>query len=214
MGVRIAVCLHLIPPDNWGYVQDILSYVTTGARSVENQQHRLTMSGIGVAAGMKNPTSGDLSVMLNSIYAAQKPHHFIFRGYEVETDGNPYAHSILRGAVNRYGRSLSNYHYEDINMLLEMYRERDIVNPAVVIDTNHNNSDKKCREQIRIVKDVLHNRSHSEDMRNFVKGVMVESYIVEGCQKIGDGVYGKSITDPCLGWADTEKLIYDIADRV
>lgn len=203
---------EMLYPENWRYVSDILSYVAIGARSVEDQQHRLTVSGFDVPAGMKNPTSGDFSVMLNSVYAAQHPHSFIYRGWEVNTTGNPLAHTVLRGAVNKYGRSLPNYHYEDLNLLLEKYNERDLKNPACVIDANHNNSNKKFEQQIRIVKEVLHSRHLNADIRHLVKGVMIESYIEEGCQKVGGGVFGKSITDPCLGWSDTERLIYDIAE--
>ncbi len=205
---------EMLYPENWRYVSDILSYVAIGARSVEDQQHRLTVSGFDVPAGMKNPTSGDFSVMLNSVYAAQHPHSFIYRGWEVKTTGNPYAHTILRGAVNKHGNSLPNYHYEDLSLLLEMYGEREILNPACIIDANHNNSAKKFEQQPRIVKEVLHSRRLNADIRKLVKGVMVESYIKEGSQKIGEGIYGKSITDPCLGWADSEQLIYDIADLV
>ncbi|MBE5894701.1 MAG: 3-deoxy-7-phosphoheptulonate synthase [Lachnospiraceae bacterium] len=205
---------EMLYPENWGYVSDILSYVAIGARSVEDQQHRLTVSGFDVPAGMKNPTSGDFSVMLNSVYAAQHSHSFIYRGYEVKTTGNPYSHTILRGAVNKHGNSLPNYHYEDLSLLLQMYNERDILNPACIIDANHNNSGKKFEQQPRIVKEVLHSRRLNPDIKNLVKGVMVESYIKEGSQKIGEGIYGKSITDPCLGWADSEQLIYDIADLV
>lgn len=203
---------EMLYPENWRYVSDILSYVAIGARSVEDQQHRLTVSGFDVPAGMKNPTSGDFSVMLNSVYAAQHPHSFIYRGWEVNTTGNPLAHTILRGAVNKYGRSLPNYHYEDLNLLLEKYNERDLQHPACVIDANHNNSNKQFEQQIRIVKEVLHSRRLNSDIRNLVKGVMIESYIEEGCQKVGGGIYGKSITDPCLGWEDSERLIYDIAE--
>ncbi|MBP5608457.1 MAG: 3-deoxy-7-phosphoheptulonate synthase [Lachnospiraceae bacterium] len=205
---------EMLYPENWPYISDILSYVAIGARSVEDQQHRLTSSGFDVATGMKNPTSGHLSVMLNSIYAAQQPHSFIFRGNEVETSGNPYAHAILRGAVNKNGSNISNYHYEDLALLLELYQERNVVNPACIIDANHNNSGKRYAEQPRIIKEVLHSRRVNPDIKNLVKGVMVESYIKEGSQKIGEGIYGKSITDPCLGWADSEQLIYDIADLV
>jgi len=203
---------EMLYPDNWGYVEDILSYVAIGARSVEDQQHRMTVSGFDVASGMKNPTSGTLSVMLNSVYAAQHPHSFIYRGHEVRTSGNPLAHTVLRGAVNKHGQSLPNYHYEDLIRLLTLYQEQDLVNPACIIDANHNNSNKEYAQQIRIVKEVLHSRKLSPDIFRLVKGVMVESYLEEGCQRIGDGVYGKSITDPCLGWADSEKLIYDIAE--
>ena len=203
---------EMLYPENWRYVSDILSYVAIGARSVEDQQHRLTVSGFDVPAGMKNPTSGDFSVMLNSVYAAQHPHSFIYRGWEVNTTGNDMAHTILRGAVNKYGRSLPNYHYEDLNILLTLYNERDLKNPACIIDSNHNNSNKQFEQQIRIVKEVMHSRKLSPDIHKLVKGVMIESYIEEGCQKIGEGIYGKSITDPCLGWEDSERLIYDIAD--
>lgn len=203
---------EMLYPENWRYVSDILSYVAIGARSVEDQQHRLTVSGFDVPAGMKNPTSGDFSVMLNSVYAAQHPHSFIYRGWEVNTTGNELAHTVLRGSTNKHGRNLPNYHYEDLTTLLAMYNERDLKNPACVIDSNHSNSNKEFAQQIRIVKEVMHSRKLSSDIHQFVKGVMIESYIEEGCQKVGGGVYGKSITDPCLGWEDTEKLIYDIAD--
>lgn len=203
---------EMLYPENWGYVEDILSYVAIGARSVEDQQHRLTVSGFDVASGMKNPTSGDFSVMLNSVYAAQQPHAFIYRGYEVETSGNPLAHTVLRGAVSKHGNSTANYHYEDLSRLLAMYNERDLKNPACIIDSNHNNSNKQFKQQIRIVKEVMHSRKLNKDIHNLVKGVMIESYIEEGCQKITDGIYGKSITDPCLGWEDSKRLIYDIAE--
>lgn len=203
---------EMLYPENWRYLSDILSYVAIGARSVEDQQHRLTVSGFDVPAGMKNPTSGDFSVMLNSVYAAQHPHSFIYRGWEVNTTGNDMAHTILRGAVNKYGRSLPNYHYEDLNILLNLYNERDLKNPACIIDANHNNSNKQFEQQIRIVKEVMHSRKLSPDIHKLVKGVMIESYLEEGCQKIGEGIYGKSITDPCLGWEASERLIYDIAD--
>ncbi len=202
---------EMLYPENWGYVSDILSYVAIGARSVEDQQHRLTVSGFDVPAGMKNPTSGDLSVMLNSVYAAQHPHSFTYRGWAVKTSGNELTHTVLRGAVNKHGNNIPNYHYEDLNLLLEMYGKLDLKNPACIIDANHSNSGKKFEQQIRITKEVMHSRKLNADIRRLVKGVMIESYIEEGCQKIGDGVYGKSITDPCLGWEDSEKLIYDIA---
>ncbi|MBQ9643007.1 MAG: 3-deoxy-7-phosphoheptulonate synthase [Lachnospiraceae bacterium] len=205
---------EMLYPDNWGYVQDILSYVAIGARSVEDQQHRLTVSGFDVASGMKNPTSGDFNVMLNSIYAAQHPHSFVYRGCEVQTTGNPLAHAVLRGAANKRGESNPNYHYEDIIRLVHLYNERNLQNPAVVIDTNHSNSDKNHKQQIRIAKEVLHNRYENPEIRNIVKGLMIESYLVEGCQKIGEGVFGKSITDPCLSWEDSERLIYKIAEQV
>ncbi len=203
---------EMLYPENWGYVSDILSYVAIGARSVEDQQHRLTVSGFDVPAGMKNPTSGDFSVMLNSVYAAQHPHSFTYRGYEVKTSGNKLAHTILRGAVNKYGKSLPNYHYEDLNTLLNLYNERELDNPACIIDANHNNSNKDYIQQIRIVKEVMHSRKLSADIHHLVKGVMIESYLVEGSQKIGEGIYGKSITDPCLSFDATKRLIYDIAD--
>lgn len=203
---------EMLYPENWGYVEDLLSYVAIGARSVEDQQHRLTVSGFDVASGMKNPTSGDFSVMLNSVYAAQHPHHFVYRGYEVETTGNPLTHVVLRGAVSKHGNTTQNYHYEDLIRLCEMYQEMDLVNPAAVVDVNHSNSGKKFKEQIRIVKEVMHNRQVSSDIKHMVKGVMIESYIEEGNQKIGDHIYGKSITDPCLGWEDSRDLIYTIAD--
>ncbi len=203
---------EMLYPENWGYVADILSYVAIGARSVEDQQHRLVVSGFDVPAGMKNPTSGDFSVMFNSIYAAQHPHPFIYRGWEVNTTGNPLAHAILRGATNKHGNNIPNYHYEDLVLLLEKYNERDLLNPACLVDANHSNSNKQFQEQIRIVNEVLHSRKHNRDIRKLVKGVMVESYLEEGCQKIGEHIYGKSITDPCLGWEDSEKLIYKIAE--
>lgn len=203
---------EMLYPENWGYVEDVLSYVAIGARSVEDQQHRLTVSGFDVASGMKNPTSGDFSVMLNSVYAAQQPHSFVYRGYEVCTSGNPLAHTVLRGSVSKNGNSTPNYHYEDLNRLWEMYQERDLVNPACIIDSNHNNSGKKYEQQVRIVKEVMHSRRLNPDIHRLVKGVMIESYLKPGCQKIGEGVYGKSITDPCLGWEESEKLIDDIAN--
>jgi 3-deoxy-7-phosphoheptulonate synthase len=205
---------EMLYPENWGYVADILSYVAIGARSVEDQEHRMTASGFDVPAGMKNPTSGTLSVMLNSVYAAQQPHTFVYRGYEVKTNGNPLSHCVLRGSSNKHGQSLPNYHYEDLSLLLKLYEQREIVNPAAIIDANHNNSGKQFKEQIRIVKEVLHSRNYNPDIKNLVKGVMIESYIEEGCQKIGEGVYGKSITDPCLGWDDTERLLLEIAESV
>ena len=205
---------EMLYPDNWGYVSDILSYVAIGARSVEDQLHRLTVSGFDVPAGMKNPTSGDFSIMLNSVYAAQHPHSFTYRGYEVNTNGNDLAHTVLRGSVNKYGRSIPNYHYEDLSNLLALYNEHDLKNPAAIIDSNHNNSNKQFEQQVRIVKEVLHSRRLNNDIRKLVKGVMVESYLVEGNQKIGEGVYGKSITDTCLGWEDSERLILDTADLI
>ena len=198
--------------ENWSFVDDLLSYVAIGARSVEDQQHRLTASGFDVAAGMKNPTSGDFSVMLNSVYAAQHSHSFIYRGWEVTTTGNQLTHTILRGAVNKHGNNIPNYHYEDLNLLLEMYNKMNLLNPACIIDANHSNSGKQYEQQIRIAKEVMHSRKLNSDIHRLVKGVMIESYIEEGCQKIGDGVYGKSITDPCLGWEASERLIYELAE--
>ncbi len=203
---------EMLYPENWGYVEDLLSYVAIGARSVEDQQHRLTVSGFDVASGMKNPTSGDFSVMLNSVYAAQHPHHFVYRGCEVKTSGNPLTHVVLRGAVSKHGNTVQNYHYEDLIRLHEMYEKMDVVNPAAIIDTNHSNSGKKFKEQVRIAKEVMHNRQISSEIRGLVKGLMIESYIEEGNQAIGEHVYGKSITDPCLGWEDSKKLIYEIAE--
>lgn len=204
---------EMLYPENYWYLADILSYVAVGARSVEDQQHRLTASGMDVPAGMKNPTSGDYSVMMNSITAAQIPQTFIYRGWEVNTAGNPYAHTILRGAVNKHGQCIPNYHYEDLKRLCEFYGQKEYKNPATVVDANHSNSNKQYMEQIRIVKEVLHSRRHSDEIRHLVKGVMVESYLVGGCQKVGEGIYGKSITDPCLSWEDSEKLIYEIAEQ-
>ncbi len=203
---------EMLYPDNWLYVEDMLSYVAIGARSVEDQFHRLTVSGFDVASGMKNPTSGDFSVMLNSVYAAQHPHNFSYRGYEVATDGNDLTHVILRGSVDKHGACVPNYHYEDIHRLIKMYDQMDLANPAAIIDANHANSNKQFKEQIRIVKEILHNRQNSPTIKEMVKGVMIESYIEEGSQQISDHVYGKSITDPCLGWEDSKKLIFEIAD--
>lgn len=203
---------EMLYPENHVYLSDLLSYVAVGARSVENQQHRLTSSGISIPVGMKNPTSGDLIVMLNSIVAAQHSHTFVYRQCEVETKGNSFAHAILRGSVNKHGQSIPNYHYEDLILLYNMYKEKGLENMSVIIDANHANSNKKYLEQIRICKEVLHSCRHSTDIRSYVKGFMIESYIEDGCQKVEDGVYGKSITDPCLGWEKSEKLIFDIAD--
>ena len=205
---------EMLYPENYRYLSDILAYVAIGARSVENQQHRLTSSGLDIPVGMKNPTSGDISVMMNSITAAQHKHTFIYRGWEVHSDGNPYAHAILRGYVNKQGQSLPNYHYEDLVNLAETYSKTDLVNPAVIIDTNHANSGKKYLEQVRIAKEVLHSCRHDADIKKLVKGFMIESYIEDGAQKIGECIYGKSITDPCLGWEKTERLILDIADKL
>ena len=204
---------EMLYPENWPYVDDLLSYVAIGARSVEDQHHRLVVSGFDVASGMKNPTSGDYSVMLNSVYAAQHPHHFTFAGSEVKTSGNPLAHTILRGAVSKHGNTTQNYHYEDLIRLHNMYGETDLVNPACIVDANHSNSNKQFKEQIRIVREIMHNRRYSDEIKSLVKGVMVESYLVEGSQPISDHqTYGQSITDPCLGWEDTERLILEVAD--
>ena len=203
---------EMLYPENFWYLSDVLSYVAVGARSVENQQHRLTASGINVPVGMKNPTSGDLSVMMNSVTAGQHGHSFIFRGWEVHTDGNELVHTILRGATNKHGQNIPNYHYEDLIRLVEMYRKKEYQNPACIVDANHSNSGKQYKEQIRIVKEVLHSCRHSREVRGLIKGVMIESYIEEGCQKIGEHIYGRSITDPCLGWEDSERLLFDMAE--
>lgn len=208
---------EMLYPENHRYLSDLLSYVAVGARSVENQQHRLTASGVGIPVGMKNPTGGDISVMMNSIIAAQHGHTFLYRGWEVKTTGNPYTHAILRGYVDKFGRNIPNYHYEDLQNLLEHYEEartagHELAHPAVIIDTNHSNSSKDFMEQIRISKDVMHSCKVSPEIHGLVKGLMIESYIEDGAQKVGDGCYGKSITDPCLGWDKTEKLIYELAE--
>lgn len=203
---------EMLYPENHRYVSDLLSYVAIGARSVEDQQHRLTASGVGIPVGMKNPTGGDLSVMMNSITAAQGQHVFLYRGWEVQSLGNPYAHALLRGYVDKHGKTYSNYHYEDLNELFELYQEHELKNSGVIIDTNHANSGKHYLEQIRIAKEVLHSCRLSKDIKGLVKGLMIESYIEDGNQPIGGGCYGKSITDPCLGWEKSERLIYEIAD--
>lgn len=205
---------EMLYPENTPYVEDILSYVAIGARSVENQQHRLVASGMTNPIGMKNPTSGDFSVMLNSIVAAQGKHSFIYRDYEVETTGNEYAHAVLRGAVNKHGQSIPNYHYEDLILLYNLYKERDLINPSLVIDVNHANSNKDYSQQPRIVHEIMYNRSINSDLTKFIKGVMIESYIESGRQDTHEHVYGKSITDPCLGWEESEKLIYSLADQI
>ncbi len=205
---------EMLYPENYTYLEDILSYVAIGARSVENQQHRLTVSGMDIPVGMKNPTSGDMSIMLNSVVAAQYGHTFIYQGYEVKTFGNPYAHTILRGAINHYGKSIPNYHFEDLYLLHQMYEKRELENKAVIVDANHANSGKKYDQQPRIINEVMHSRSLSPEIRKLVRGVMIESYIVEGCQNVGDHVFGKSITDACLGIDDTEELIYSIAEHL
>lgn len=205
---------EMLYPENHAYLSDLLSYVAVGARSVEDQQHRLVASGIGIPAGMKNPTGGDVSVMMNSITASQSAQTFIYRGWEVQTEGNAFAHAILRGYVDKFGRSHPNYHYEDLQNLLEEYYKTDLKNPAVIVDCNHNNSGKQFAEQIRIALDVLHSRRHSEDIKDLVKGLMIESYLVDGNQQPGGDVYGQSITDACLGWEKSEKLVLELADEL
>ena len=205
---------EMLYPENHRYLNDLLAYVAIGARSVEDQQHRLTASGLSIPVGMKNPTGGDMGVMFNSLVAAQSQHTFLYRGWEVRTKGNPLAHAILRGYVNKHGNSLPNYHYEDLIGVYEMYQKRELSNPAVVVDCNHANSGKQFDQQPRIAKEVLHSCRHSDDIKGMVKGLMIESYLVDGAQKIGEGVYGKSITDPCLGWEKSEQLILRIADQV
>lgn len=205
---------EMLYPENYRYLSDLLSYVAIGARSVENQQHRLTASGIGAPVGMKNPTGGDLSVMMNSIVAAQSSHTFIYRGWEVTSDGNPYAHAILRGYLDYAGRSVSNYHYEDLLRVEELYEKSNLTNPSVIVDTNHNNSGKKYLEQVRIAKDIVHSRNQNPDIKRLVKGLMIESYLEDGACKAEEHIFGKSITDPCLGWEKTERLIFDIAEKL
>ncbi|MCI7529960.1 MAG: 3-deoxy-7-phosphoheptulonate synthase [Eubacteriales bacterium] len=203
---------EMLYPENHIYLSDVLSYVAVGARSVENQFHRLTASGLDIPAGMKNPTSGDLTVMMNSIRAAQHPHTFVYSGWEAHSKGNTLAHAILRGSVDRYGQTAPNYHYEDLQTMCRLYEESGLSNPAVIVDTNHSNSAKRWGEQPRIAKEVMHSARHSADIGKLVKGLMIESYIEDGCQKPDGGEYGKSITDPCLGWEKTERLIYELAD--
>ena len=205
---------EMLYPENHRYLSDLLSYVAVGARSVENQQHRLTASGLDVPVGMKNPTGGDLGVMMNSIVAAQSSHTFLYRGWEVTSDGNPYAHAILRGYVDYTGRSVSNYHYEDLLRVQEFYNKSNLVNPSIIVDTNHNNSGKQYLEQVRIAKDIVHSRNQNADIKKLVKGLMIESYIEDGAQSPDEHVFGKSITDPCLGWEKTEQLILDIAEKL
>jgi len=205
---------EMLYPGNYPYLEDILSYVAVGARSVESQLHRLTISGIDVPAGMKNPTSGDLEVMLNSVQAAQGPHVFVYNGWEVKTSGNALTHCIVRGAVDQYGTNFPNYHYEDLKRLAESYKKRNLSHPAIIVDANHANSNKKFAEQPRIAKEVMMSRQNSKTLRNIVKGLMIESYLVEGTQKISENIYGKSITDPCLGWEDSERLVRDLAEYV
>jgi 3-deoxy-7-phosphoheptulonate synthase len=205
---------EMLYPENYRYLSDLLSYVAVGARSVENQQHRLTASGIEAPVGMKNPTGGDLSVMMNAITAAQSSHTFIYRGWEVISEGNPYTHAILRGYIDYAGRSASNYHYEDLVRVNELYAKSGLANPSVIVDTNHNNSGKKYLEQVRIAKDIVYSRNQNADIRGLVKGLMIESYLEDGAQGVHEHVFGKSITDPCLGWEKTEQLIFDIADKL
>ena len=205
---------EMLYPENYRYLSDLLSYVAIGARSVENQQHRLTASGLEAPVGMKNPTGGDLGVMMNSIVAAQGSHTFLYRGWEVTSEGNSYAHAILRGYIDYAGRNVSNYHYEDLVRVKELYDKSNLVNPSVIVDTNHNNSGKQYLEQIRIAKDIVHSRNQNDDIKKLVKGLMIESYIEDGAQSVGEHVFGKSITDPCLGWEKTEQLIFDIADKL
>lgn len=203
---------EMLYPENHKYLDDLLAYVAVGARSVENQQHRLTASGVGIPVGMKNPTSGDISVMMNAILAAQNKHTFIYRGWEVHSAGNPYAHVILRGYTNKHGQQIPNYHYEDLINVCEFYDGKDLKNPGIVVDTNHSNSNKDPFQQPRIIKEVLHSCRHNETINKHVKGFMVESYIEDGAQEVGGTCYGKSITDPCLGWEKTERMIYEIAE--
>ena len=205
---------EMLYPGNWPYMEDILSYVAVGARSVENQQHRLTVSGFDIPAGMKNPTGGDLTVMMNSIVAGQSSHNFIANGYEVNTDGNPQTHAIRRGSVNKHGNNVPYYHYEDLARVAYMYEKFGLANPAVIVDANHSNSGKQWDQQPRIVQEVLHSRSFLPEINSLVKGIMIESYIEDGSQPIGNGVYGQSITDPCLGWEKTEELLYKMAEHV
>ncbi|MBQ9691687.1 MAG: 3-deoxy-7-phosphoheptulonate synthase [Clostridia bacterium] len=205
---------EMLYPENYRYLSDLLSYVAVGARSVENQQHRLVASGVEAPVGMKNPTGGDMSVMMNSIVAAQSSHTFIYRGWEVTSEGNPYAHAILRGYLDYSGRSISNYHYEDLLYVKDLYEKSNLVNPSVIVDTNHNNSGKKYLEQVRIAKDIVHSRNQNPDIKRLVKGLMIESYIEDGACKAEEHIFGKSITDPCLGWEKTERLILDIADKL
>jgi 3-deoxy-7-phosphoheptulonate synthase len=205
---------EMLYPENYRYLSDLLSYVAVGARSVENQQHRLTASGISAPVGMKNPTGGDLGVMMNSIMAAQSSHTFIYRGWEVTSQGNPYAHAILRGYVDYAGRSASNYHYEDLLRVDELYGKSGLINPSVIVDTNHNNSGKQYLEQIRIAKDIVHSRNENATIKRLVKGLMIESYLEDGAQGTAEHVFGKSITDPCLGWEKTERLVLDLAEKL
>ena len=205
---------EMLYPENYSYLEDILSYVAIGARSVENQQHRLTVSGLDIPVGLKNPTSGDMKVMLDSIFASQQPHIFIYNGWEVETEGNPLAHAVLRGSMNSEGVNIPNYHYEELNKLAKLYTERNLVNRAIIVDTNHSNSGKKYKEQPRISLEIVRSMQHDKLLKEMVKGLMIESFLLEGVQDLNGCEFGKSITDPCLGWDDTEKLIYDLADAL
>jgi 3-deoxy-7-phosphoheptulonate synthase len=204
---------EMLYPENYPYIEDLLSYVTIGARSVENQAHRLTVSGLDIPIGAKNPTSGDMEVMFNALQAAQSGHVFLYNGWEVGTSGNPYAHAVLRGAVNHYGQNIPNYHYEDLMLCAEKYHKRGLSNPAIVVDTNHSNSNKRYKDQPRIALEIMENRRQSPTLRKIVRGLMIESFIAEGTQKPDENIYGKSITDPCLGWADTEKLVLELAEK-
>jgi len=212
MESHLAAADEMLYPDNYAYLEDVLSYVAVGARSVENQQHRLTCSGLGIPVGMKNPTSGDLEVMFNAVQAAQAPHMFNYTGWEVKTTGNPLTHCILRGAVNQFGQSIANYHFEDLIKVAKIYTERAFANPVMIVDTNHANSNKQFKEQPRITKEVMRSREHSKVLRKIVKGFMIESFIEEGAQKASENIYGKSITDPCLGWKESERLIRQLAE--
>lgn len=205
---------EMLYPENHKYLDDVLAYVTVGARSVEDQQHRLTASGVGIPVGMKNPTGGSIDILLNSIAAAQRPHSFIYRGWQAHSPGNPYAHAILRGYVDKHGQMVPNYHYENLLHLADAYAQRGLLNPAVIVDTNHANSGKQYIEQIRIAKEVMESRKARDEIRHLVKGLMVESYLEDGAQEIGGGCFGKSITDPCLGWEKSERLIYDLAELI
>lgn len=220
MHIRALAASHLsaademLYPGNYPYLEDILSYVAVGARSVENQLHRLTISGLDIPAGMKNPTSGNLDIMLNSVQAAQMSHTFVYNGWEVKTSGNPYTHCILRGSVDQHGTSMPNYHYDDLQRLAKSYEKRRLSYPVIIVDTNHANSNKKYKEQPRIAKEVMLSRHCSKTLRNKVRGLMIESYLIEGAQKISDRIYGKSITDSCLGWEASERLLLDLAEQV
>jgi 3-deoxy-7-phosphoheptulonate synthase len=205
---------EMLYPENVRYISDLVSYMTVGARSVENQEHRLVASSLNIPVGMKNPTCGDFSVMLNAVNAAQHPHTFLYRGWEVESKGNELSHAVLRGSIDKHGRNHPNYHYEDLQLLYGMYCKGGYENPAVIIDTNHSNSDKDCFQQENVASEVLHSMKRNADLGRMIKGFMIESYLVDGAQSVTDGVYGKSITDPCLGWEKSERLIYEIAYKI